>query len=443
MLIFFDLHADCLPTICFNFFSSGGAFMPDQPVELCFTCQHFYPIHGGGTLRFLRYFPEFRKRGVHTRVVTATPKASKLVDADYVRDWQRYPIGATIPAEPINGVPIHRIRLPEEKGWRRLVLFNREIVRFCRQPGYSPHVVQLFQALPHRSIPWLMKLRRSGIAVCYAYTSPAKLQGNAAKRFIRRWWLHELSRHLDCIIAVSAEMGRHVRMLGLKSRVEVIPNGVDLKRFRPSAAGDAQRRLLRESLGLTESSTLISTVGSIIPRKGTDLLLEAWRNIAMRSPDLHLAIIGTRFQPGQSEAGEFEKKIAALLKASGAADRVHFPGFVKDIENYLRASDLFVFSPLKEGMPNVVLEAMASALPVVLTPFPTLSEDLGRPGRDFLLVERHPQALSSAVERLIRDAEYRSDLGRSGRRWVEQTMDLDHVLDRYAALYRELAHRPM
>jgi glycosyltransferase involved in cell wall biosynthesis len=415
--------------------------MPDQPVELCFTCQHFYPIHGGGTLRFLRYFPELRKRGVNTRVVTATPKASKLIDADYVRDWQRYPIGATIPAEPVNGVPIHRIRLPEKKGWRRLILFNREIVRFCRQPGYSPHVVQLFQALPHRSIPWLMRLRSSGIAVCYAYTSPAKMQANVIKRFIRRLWLRELSRHLNCIIAVSAEMGRHAQMLGLKSRVEVIPNGVDLKRFRPAADGDSQRRALRESLGMSGSSTLISTVGSIIPRKGTDLLLEAWVKLAMRSPRTHLAIVGTRFQPGHSEAGEFEKKIAALVAASGAADRVHFPGFVKNIESYLRASDLFIFTPLKEGMPNVVLEAMASAVPVVLTPFPTLSEDLGQAGREFLLVERQPEALAAEVERLIRNPEYRRDLGRRGRRWVEQTMDLEQVLDRYAALYRELARR--
>lgn len=415
--------------------------MMDDRVQLCFTCQHFYPIHGGGTLRFLRYFPELRKRGIDTRVVTATPKASKLIDSDYVRDWQRYPIGAIIPAEPIDGVPIHRIRLPENKGWRRLILFNNEIVAFCRQPGYSPHVVQLFQALPHRSIPWLMRLRRRGIAISYAYTSPAKLPENAVKRLIRRMWFRELSRHIDCIIAVSAEMGRHVHMLGLKSRVEVIPNGVDLKRFRPAAEGDSQRRLLRESLGLTESSTLISTVGSLIPRKGTDLILEAWAKSAMQSSDVHLAIIGTRFQPGQSETGEFEKKISALLTSSGAADRVHFPGYVTDIENYLRASDLFIFPPLKEGLPNVVLEAMASAIPVILTPFPTLSEELGRPGREFLLIERQPDALASEVQRLLLNVEYRRELGRRGRRWVEQTMDLDHVLDRYAALYRDLAQR--
>jgi len=415
--------------------------MPDQPLELCFTCQHFYPIHGGGTLRFLRYFPELRKRGVRTRVVTATPKSSKLIDAEYVREWNRYPIGAIIPADPINGVPIHRIRLPEEKSWRRLILFNNEMVKFCSQPGYSPDVVQLFQALPHRSIPWLRQLRRRDIAVSYAYTSPAKLQEKTVKRLIRRLWFRELSRHIDCIIAVSAEMGRHVRSLGLKSRIEVIPNGVDLTRFRPAAAGDPDCRLLRESLGLTESSPLICTVGSVIPRKGTDLLLEAWGTLALQFPDAHLAIVGTRYQPGSSEKGEFEQKIADLLAASGAADRVHFPGYVNDIENYLRASDLFVFPPLKEGMPNVVLEAMASAVPVILTPFPSLSEEFGLPGREYLLVERRAEAIAAAAIGLLKDNALRSALARQGRRWVEKTMDLELVLDRYAKLYRELARR--
>ncbi len=356
-------------------------------------------VHAGSTAGALFYLPAFlphpwRRNASLSAVFSGAAKAGstypcadghprsppKLIEAEYVREWNRYPIGAIIPAEPINGVPIHRIRLPEEKSWRRLILFNNEMVKFCSQPGYSPNVVQLFQALPHRSIPWLRQLRRRDIAVSYAYTSPAKLQEKTVKRLIRRLWFRELSRHIDCIIAVSAEMGRHVRSLGLRSRVEVIPNGVDLQRFRPAADGDPQRRLLRESLGLTESSTLISTVGSVIPRKGADLLLEAWATLAHQFPDAHLVIVGTRYQPGYSEKGEFEQKIVALLAASGAAGRVHFPGYVKDIENYLRASDLFVFLPLKEGMPNVVLEAMASAVPVILTPFPTLSEEFGEAG---------------------------------------------------------------
>jgi glycosyltransferase involved in cell wall biosynthesis len=186
---------------------------------------------------------------------------------------------------------------------------------------------------------------------------------------------------------------------------------------------------------------MIATVGSVIPGKGCDLLLEAWAPLAQRFPQAHLVIIGARFDPDHYQKGEFEKKIAALMAASGAGDRIHFTGHVVDIEWYYRACDIFVFPTQKEGMPNAVLEAMASAVPVILTPFPTLSEDLGRPGREFMLIERRPDALAAEVERLIRNADDRCALGRSGREWVERTMDLDHVLDRYAALYRELARR--
>jgi glycosyltransferase involved in cell wall biosynthesis len=414
--------------------------MPNGCVELCFASQHFFPLHGGGTLRFLRYFPGLRQRGINARVVTGTPKSSKWIDTDYTREWSRYAIGKIIPAEPVDGTPIHRVRLPEKKGWRRLILFNREIVKWCRQPGYAPDVVQLFQAIPHRSIPWLRQLRRRGISIAYAYTAPAKLPAAALKRMIRCWALRELSRHLDCIIAGSAAMGRHARELGFRSRIEVIPNGVDLKRFCPRRGSDPCRRL-RASLGMDDPCIMIATVGSVIPGKGCDLLLEAWAPLAQRFPQAHLVIIGARFDPDHYQKGEFEKKIAALIAASGAGDRIHFTGHVADIEWYYRACDIFVFPTQKEGMPNAVLEAMASAVPVILTPFPTLSEDLGQPGREFELIERRPDALAAAVERLIRNADDRCALGRRGREWVERTMDLDHVLDRYAALYRELARR--
>lgn len=414
--------------------------MAGNHVELCFASQHFFPLHGGGTLRFLRYFPGLRQRGINTRVITGTPKSSKWIDTDFTREWSRYAIGDVIPTEPVNGTPVHRIRLPEKKGWRRLILFNREIVKRCRQPGYAPDVVQLFQAIPHRSIPWLRQLRRRGMSIAYAYTAPAKLPAGALKGVIRRWALRELSRHLDCIIAGSAAMGRHARELGFRSRIEVIPNGVDLKRFCPQRGSDPCRRL-RASLGMDDQSIMIATVGSVIPGKGCDLLLEAWAPLAQRFPQAHLVIIGARFDPDHYQKGEFEKKIAALMAASGAGDRIHFTGHVVDIEWYYRACDIFVFPTQKEGMPNAVLEAMASAVPVILTPFPTLSEDLGRPGREFMLIERRPDALAAEVERLIRNADDRCALGRSGREWVERTMDLDHVLDRYAALYRELARR--
>jgi glycosyltransferase involved in cell wall biosynthesis len=296
----------------------------------------------------------------------------------------------------------------------------------------------LFQTLPHRSVQWLRQLKNSGIALTYAYTAPAKLPRSLFKRALRMWRIRIVSRLINCIIVSSSEMGNHVQEMGFHGRIEIIPNGIDLKRFHPERS-DPQCQRLRASMGMNDDSIMIITVGSLIPEKGADLLLEAWTLLAKRFPDTHLVIIGSRFDPEHPQKGNYQKKIAALAAASGASDRIHFAGHVPNIHIFYRACDMFIFPTLKEGMPNVVLEAMASGAPVVLTLFPTFPRDFGRCGCEYLLAERNPTALSAHMERLIRSPFLRGELGQRGRRWVEQTMDLEKTLDRYARLYRELA----
>jgi glycosyltransferase involved in cell wall biosynthesis len=412
--------------------------MADQPIQLCFSAFHFYPVHGGGQLRFLRYFDGLRKRGIHATVVTGTPQSSKSTSSAYAHEWQGYRIGCLIPTEPLNGTPVHRVRLPGDQGFRRRLVFNRELVRFCRRPSSRPDVLQLFQTLPHRSTWWLRQLKNSGIALAYAYTAPAKLPRSYPKRVLRLWRIRAVSRLIDCIIVSSSEMSRHARAMGFHGQIEVIPNGVDLKRFHPNRS-DVQCRNLRKSLGMDDDSIMIATVGSLIPEKGADLLVEAWTPLARQFPHIHLVITGTRFDPDHPQNGPYQKKIAALVAASGAGDRIHLTGHISDIPAYFRASDIFVFPTAKEGMPNVVIEAMASGVPVVMTPFPTLPQEFGRQGSEYLLSDREPEALAAQMERLIRNPDIRMKLGRQGRSWMEKSMDLENTLDRYAALYRKLA----
>jgi glycosyltransferase involved in cell wall biosynthesis len=86
-----------------------------------------------------------------------------------------------------------------------------------------------------------------------------------------------------------------------------------------------------------------------------------------------------------------------------------------------------------------VLEAMASGMPVVVTPYIGLSSDIGVTEKQYLLAERDAGSLAGAMERLLLDESLRLSLGRSGRAWVAGTMSLERSLDRYAALYLELA----
>jgi glycosyltransferase involved in cell wall biosynthesis len=90
-------------------------------------------------------------------------------------------------------------------------------------------------------------------------------------------------------------------------------------------------------------------------------------------------------------------------------------------------------------MGNAALEAMACAVPVVLTPFVGLPQEFGKPGREYLLAEHDPAAIAAAITILLDNRNLRLDIGNNALAWVKQTMDVERSLDRYAALYREIA----
>lgn len=411
-----------------------------ENLELCVAAQNFYPVPGGAALRFLRYFPGLQRRGAAIRVVTGTPRRSQIAPPEIVREWARYPVGAIIPAEPLNGAPIHRVRLPARKGLRRLWVMNREVHRVCRAPDYRPDVLQLVSSLPHRSLLRPGPLRRQGTAVVFGYTITFSQALNPVRRALRRGFLKLLSRQIDCVIVNATAMHAQARAMGFESRIEVIANGVDLQRFQP-AAREADRRPLRAALGIGADDLLLLAVGSLTARKGIDLAIEAWSRLNRSYPKTHLVLVGAGFDTAgeDPEKRKFARRLQELSVASGAAERLHFTGFVDRVEDYYRAADLFLFPSEKEGMPNAVLEAMACGLPVVLTPFDSLSADIGEAGRDFCLAERTSPALAEAAAALLQDANRRREMGSSARRWIAATMDLERTLDRYMTLYRELS----
>ncbi len=411
----------------------------DETIRLCLASTHFFPTHGGAQLRFLRYIPGLRKRHVLTQVLAGTPKQKKQVHAGLSQETGSGREDLGLEGDLIGQVPIQRVNIPDQAGWRRSFVFNQAIVRFCLYSDPKPDVIQIVSSLQPRSIPWVKRLRQNGIPVIYAYTIPANFPSNPFRRAVRKWSLKRLYSHLDCVVANNQVMGSLTSGLMGKTRLEIIPNGVDLERYRP-AFNDEERKVLRASFGVVgDGSKMITSVGAIHPRKGSDLLLESWVRLAKRFPDAHLFMVGLRKDLQYPKLDNFKSRLDELLAASGAADRVHFTGVVRNIEAYLRASDVFVFPSMREGMPNAVLEAMATGIPVILTPFVGLSKDLGEPDREFLLVERDPEALASAVADVLNGNGLGCRLGERARCWANETMDLEKSLDRYAALYRELA----
>lgn len=414
-----------------------------EKLNLCLAAPSFFPTYGGAELRFLRYLPGLRARSINTRIVTGTPTAHQHTASGHAEEWQKNRVGDILESASPDGTPVHRVRLPQDKGWRRTLLFNRTVARFCRQTDHRADVLQLVTSLRPESIPWIRYLQARRIAVAYAVTMAPrqkKLSKNRFKHVYRAWLARELYNQLDCIITNNTPLRDIVREMGVTTPVEVIPNGVDLQRFQPEGV-DVEHRELRLSLGVSESDFLITTVGAVIPRKGGDLLLEAWLSITERFPTAHLALIGPRTDLQNPKLTMYRDRLEALRQASPAPQNVHFVGEVAKIETYMRATDVFVLPSDREGMPNSVLEAMASKVPVVVTPFTGLSDDLGSPDRHFLLAERDAGSLAEAILGLLTNPELRAEVASNGHHWVTSRMDLEIALDRYAGVYRELAVR--
>jgi glycosyltransferase involved in cell wall biosynthesis len=224
---------------------------------------------------------------------------------------------------------------------------------------------------------------------------------------------------------------------GLPARaVEVIANGVDLARFRPCPDGAADRRALRQALGVAADGPVAVHVAGLRPIKDQATLLRAWRGVldgwpqGAAGPVLAVA--------GEGECGPALHALAAELRLG---DAVRFLGQRRDLDTLLPACDLFVLSSLSEGMSYAILEALAARLPVVATRVGGNGE-LVRDGENGLLVPaRDPAALAGALGRLLGDADERRRLARHGRQLVERHYDQAVAAGRYVELYTRLTRR--
>jgi glycosyltransferase involved in cell wall biosynthesis len=99
-------------------------------------------------------------------------------------------------------------------------------------------------------------------------------------------------------------------------------------------------------------------------------------------------------------------------------ERITFTGKIENVEDYLRAADVFVLPSRREGFANVVAEAMASGLPCVLTPYQGLPEEFGIPGQEFLLSSYEPEKLAASIVMPLEDQSMRTSLGLAARSWA-------------------------
>jgi glycosyltransferase involved in cell wall biosynthesis len=221
---------------------------------------------------------------------------------------------------------------------------------------------------------------------------------------LRRPQLRSALTRAARVIAVSESLRESAMSLGIPGeRVRVIENGIDAEVFTPVDREEARRRLglsaLSEGLpgvsGLsgTRRAPLLVSVGTLSPRKGFHLVIEALPALAERFPGIRYAIVG-----GAGAEGAQEGELRRLAERLGVADRVIFAGPQQReaLADWYSAADLSVLASAHEGCPNVVLESLACGTPVVATPVGDIPRFLDRPevGR---IVAREVPALAEGI----------------------------------------------
>ena len=409
-------------------------------MRLWLASPHFYPTYGGAQNRYRGYIPGFLERGMDVRIVAGTPEAHDRTEVDIKAGWYGEAPGCWLPPSTLDGVDLERMRLPDGDNVARIRAFYEAVVDVCRRPSEGPVVLQVLTNLRPEALPVLRHLKKQGVIIVCSVSVFPNWPKKKLKRIYRRYSYRRLYNEFDALVTNSEPIAGFLREMGVRPRIQYIPNGVKLQRFHPMESDQDRQAVsaLRQSLGIPQHHKVISTVGAVMPRKGQDKLIKAWRILLSRCPDTHLLIIGPRADLHNPKFVELRRELSELIEQSGAAEQVHFTGPVDDVEAWLRASDIFALPSSREGTPNSLLEAMATGLPCVITPFIGISAAIGVAGEHYHLVDRRPQAIADALLMLLESKERRVQLGESGRRFVVENADQNVSLDSYARLYTDL-----
>ncbi len=394
--------------------------MADSKLRLLVLSSHLFPNYknpnaGSFVLEQVRHLREF----CDITVCVPHPWVPPFVDKVSAK-WRRY---AQLPSEEvITGVRVihpRRLVLPKVNSWVWMTLS----VTLCYWQALSSYDFDLMEG--HFALP-------DGFAAAFLGNRWGK------PNLVHVWgtdvhtipYLSPLLRRLtvrameqtDATRAVSHYLARQCVELGADpSKVRVIPNGVDVQRFNL-----IPRKEAKERVGLDPNRRHLLYVGRLVAVKGLDLLLDAAALLMRQRKDLDLVLVGD---------GVEREALKQRAKDLGASERVHFVGAQPHdrIPIWMNAGDVLCLPSHKEGLPTVLLEALASGTPVVATAVSGTPEAVvdGVVGR--LVRSRDPEEMASCLAEVL------------GREWDRQALrehamqfSYDSVAQQLLALYRDL-----
>lgn len=258
--------------------------------------------------------------------------------------------------------------------------------------------------------------------------SDRELYSSNGKKRLDKVIRHFLLRDVDNFIAISEEIEDNLNKRTNKSIVHRIPNGVDIEKFKPVCS--QEKKKLREKVDIDKEVIALLHVGAINTRKGVYDILNALEEYNGKKI-IQFVMCGPVL-----EDLSFLDRISELNKNNNLI--IDYRGSVDNVTDYLNSSDIFVLASYSEGLPNVLLEAGASGLPIISTNIGG-SRDIIQEGINGLLVEKgNINQIYNTINKLVENEKLRQELTLNSRETIVNRFSNKKIANQYENLYKNL-----
>jgi len=233
-------------------------------------------------------------------------------------------------------------------------------------------------------------------------------------------------RGLDALIANSKSAASQVKQGGLtKASIRFVANGVPIAR----ATTQADQHQLKLELGLSRDHLIIGTIGRLDSNKNQAMLLRAVVPLVKKWPQMRVVIIGE---------GSLKSRLLSIAQDLGIAAKVSLPGNIPLAVRYLPAMDVCCMTSFTEGMPNLVMEAMAAGVPVISTCCGDTGDLIDHGVNGYLVTVDDVESMSRYLDLLLSNRDHRMEIGRAAEIKMRSEFTVQQMVRRTTEVYREL-----